>query len=114
MLVEKAWAACDVSSGSVDIAECFAPAKTFTSLGHLVGVLSQNFILIGGIIFFVLVFIAGFGMIQGAGSEDSKQMEKGKMMFTYAIIGFAIIFGAYWIVQIVNMITNGALGGIFQ
>ena len=100
--------------GGVDIGACYAPSLTFKSLGHLVGVLSQNFILIAGIIFFVLVLIAGFGMIAGAGSEDSKQMEKGKMMFTYAIIGFAIIFGAYWAVQIVNMITNGALGGIFR
>lgn len=119
MLAEKVFAAttpvptCGVGSNGVDIGNCMPGATKFTNLGALVGKISQNFIILAGIIFLIIIIVAGFGLIAGAGSQDAKQMERGKNLLTYAVIGFVIIFGAYWIIQIINIITNGALSGIF-
>ncbi len=106
--------ACTPDANGVDIGNCFAPALKFNNLAEVVNVFSKNIVLIAGIIFFILILIAGFGVISAAGSEDAKGMEKNKNFLTYAIIGFGIIFGAYWIVQIINAVTNGALGSIFN
>lgn len=118
-IIERVYAAptpcpTGIGTGGVNIKDCFAPAQKFGTLGNLVSTLSQNFLVIAGVIFFIIVLIAGLEIIRGAGSQDGKQMEKGKSLFTQAIVGFLIIFGAYWIVQIINFFTNGALGGIFQ
>lgn len=45
---------------------------------------------------------AGFSMLTSAG--DAKKMEAGKNRLTYAIIGFLVIFVAYWGVQIAGLI----------
>lgn len=116
-IIENVYAAvptpCPAGTG-VCIYDIFSPSRKFGTLGQLVSTLSQNFLVIAGAIFLVLIIFAGYTIIRGAGSQDGKQMEKAKSIFTYAIIGFLIIFGAYWIVQIINFFTNGALGGIFQ
>lgn len=113
MLVEKVYALCDTSNG-VDIKSCFSPAQKFNNLGDVVNSLSSNVIIIAGVIFFALILIAGFGVITAAGSEDAKALEKNKSFLTYAIIGFVIIFSAFWIVQIINFVTGGSLGGLFK
>ncbi|MBI4066974.1 hypothetical protein HY407_01220 [Candidatus Gottesmanbacteria bacterium] len=98
----------------VCIADFFAPARKFGNLGEMVSILSKNIVLVAGVIFFILILIAGFGVISAAGSEDAQKMEKNKGYLTYAVIGFVIIFGAYWVLQIINAVTGGALGDIFQ
>jgi len=39
-------------------------------------------------------------------SGDEKEAEQGKNAITAAVIGFVIIFAAYWIVQIIEFITG--------
>lgn len=115
MLVQKVLAANNcIGPDGVNIPSCFPPAQKFNNLGQVVNVFSQNIILIAGIIFVILIMVAGFGVIMGAGSQDAQKLEKNKAFLTYAVIGFVIIFGAYWIVQIINAVTGGALGGIFK
>jgi len=43
-------------------------------------------------------------MITSAGNPD-KQKE-GSQMITGAVMGFAVIFGAYWIVQLLELILG--------
>lgn len=81
----------------------------FCTLSEMVSSLLPKFLLIAGVIFFILIVIAGVGVIAGAGSGDAQGMENRKQFLTYAIIGFIIMFGAYWILQIINFITNGAV-----
>ena len=81
----------------------------FCTLSGLVSNLLPKIVLVGGIVFFILVVIAGIGILATAGSGDAQGMENRKTFLTYAIIGFIIMFGAYWIVQIINFITNGAV-----
>ncbi|MBI2611608.1 hypothetical protein HYW54_02560 [Candidatus Gottesmanbacteria bacterium] len=98
----------------IKIEEIFPPARRFETFGELVSTLAQNFILVAGVIFLILILIAGFGLIRAAGSQDAQAMEKNKNFLTYAIIGFVIIFSAFWVVQIINAITGGSLGDIFR
>jgi hypothetical protein len=50
----------------------------------------------------IMIVMAGFGLLTSAG--DPKKMEMGKQQLTNAIIGFVIVFLAYWIVQIAGYI----------
>lgn len=81
----------------------------FATLGDLVTAFLPLALLLGGIIFFGLVVYAGFSMITGAGSGDAQAQEKWKQILTKGIIGLIIIFGAFWVLQIINFITGGAL-----
>lgn len=84
----------------------------FKSLGDLVSTLLPVLLVLGGIIFFVMVIMAGFGILRGAGSEDAQAKAKWHQILTYGAVGLIIMFGAYWIVQIINYITGGALNSI--
>jgi hypothetical protein len=90
----------------VSIKEVFEPAKNFDQIGDLVSVIAQNAFIFAGIIAFVLLIGAGFGMIASAGSGDTKQLERGKKAMTGAVIGLLVIVGSFWIVQIVEAITG--------
>lgn len=56
---------------------------------------------IAGIILFAQLLFGGFQMLTGA---TSKGMEEGKGKITAAIIGFIILFAAYWIAQLLELI----------
>ncbi|MEK7577538.1 MAG: hypothetical protein AAB492_02880 [Patescibacteria group bacterium] len=64
----------------------------------------------------LMVVAAGFTMLTSAG--DAKKLESGKGRLTNAIIGFFLIFAAYWIVQLAGYIFGwssiGGSGGSFQ
>lgn len=92
----------------VDIGQIFEPAKHFTSFAAIISYIYPKVLIIGGIIFFILVIIAGFGMISGAGSDDPQSKDQAKNFLTYAVIGMLIMFGAYWILQILSFVlTSG-------
>ena len=57
---------------------------------------------IAGIILFVILVLGGFQMLTGAAS--SKGLEEGKQKITSAILGFIILFAAYWIAQLLELI----------
>lgn len=100
-------AAAPTGSG-VNIYDVFGPAKTFSSFGAVISYIFPKILIIGGIIFFVLVVIAGFGVISGAGNDDPHAKEQSKNFLTYAIIGMLIMFSAYWILQILSyVLTSG-------
>ena len=101
-----------MGSDGVNIADYWTPAEKFPSLGSLVSGLLPKILLLGGIIAFILIVIAGVGMIAKAGSSDTQGTENRKNILTYAIAGLIIMFGAYWILQLINYITQGALDGI--
>lgn len=96
----------------VNIADTWPLAKNFTSLASLLSFLIPKILLFSGIIFFILIVIAGIGMVSGGGGDDSHAQEKAKMFLTYAVIGLMIIFGAYWILQVISFITGGSLSSI--
>ena len=51
-------------------------------------------------------------MIAGAGKSDPQSVEKGKKAATSALIGFVVVFSAYWIVKLIETITGlNLIGG---
>lgn len=71
--------------------------------GGIISKLLKSFIFpIAGIILFMMLLFGGFQMLTGA--TNSKSMEEGKTRITSAIIGFIILFAAYWIAQLLELI----------
>jgi len=98
----------------VDIADKWPLATGgYTSLGDLVTDLFPKVLIVAGIIFFFLIIFAGFSMLTAAGSQDAPAKEKWSHVLTQGVIGLIIIFAAFWIMQIINFVTSGSLGGIF-
>ena len=57
-----------------------------------------------GILLLFYLVLGGFSLMTSAGDPKAMQSAKGKI--TSALIGFVIIFAAYWIVQIVGIILG--------
>lgn len=58
--------------------------------------------LFAGIALLLMLISAGFTLLTSAG--DAKKLEQGKQKLTYALVGFLVIFSAYWIVQLAGII----------
>lgn len=71
-------------------------------LGTIVGTLLPYLLTIAGLILFGMLIAGGFTMLSGAANKESQ--ENGKKMITSAFTGFVIIFLAYWIAQILQVI----------
>lgn len=75
----------------------------FNSLGELISQPVTKYVFaFAGIGLLLMLVRAGFSFLTSAG--DAKKLEEGKQRMTYAIIGFLVIFAAYWIVQILGKI----------
>lgn len=61
---------------------------------------------VAGIILLFILIGGGIGMIKGAGKSDPKTIEQGKQAATSALIGFIVVFSAYWIVKLIELITG--------
>lgn len=92
---------------AVDIGGAFgSPFGQGRTLGDLVSlVLRSSFVLAGVIILFFFV-LGGFQMIAGAGQSNPETAAKGKQAISSAVIGFIIVFVAYWIVRIIELIVG--------
>lgn len=93
----------------VIIENIFSPAKTFPTVGDLVNVLTKNVFVLAGVLVFVFLIVAGLKYIMSAGAGDEKEISQSKTAMTAALIGFGLIFTAYWIVQIIEYITGIAI-----
>ena len=76
--------------------------KTGNSLGEIVNSFLPTLLSLAGLILFGMLVAGGFTMLAGAADKESQ--EKGKKMITSSLTGFFIIFLAYWIAQILQVI----------
>lgn len=91
----------------VSIGETFgSPFGQTTGLGDLVSVIVSNALVIAGVILLFFFIFGGISMIAGAGRDNPEQAAKGKQAVTSALIGFIIVFAAYWIVRLIEIITG--------
>lgn len=97
---------------AADIGESFKLGEggpsinAFDTLSKFLFPLVKNAFVVSGILLFVFLIFGGITFIMNAGSGDKEGMEKGKNALTSAILGFSIIFAAYWLVKIVEFITG--------
>lgn len=82
------------------------------SISRYVSAILTGAISIAGIILLFLLIGGGIGIISGAGKSDPKAVETGKKAATSALIGFIVVFSAYWIVKLIELITGLNLLGI--
>ena len=61
-----------------------------------------------GIILFLMLVAGGFSMLTAVGNPD--KVKKGQALIANALIGFVIIFVAYWIMQILQIVFGVDLG----
>ena len=64
---------------------------------------------IAGLILFVMLTWGGFEML--VSSTNKANVDAGKQRVTAAVIGFVILFAAYWIAQILETVFNIAILG---
>jgi hypothetical protein len=83
-----------------------------TSVSLYVTAIITGAISIAGIILLFILIGGGIAMIKGAGKSDPKSVEQGKQAATSALIGFIVVFSAYWIVKLIETITGLNLLGI--
>ena len=81
-------------------------SKDLTGVGTLTSIIISNALVIAGVIVLFFFIAGGIGMISGAGKDNPEKAEKSKKTITSAVIGFVVIFAAYWIVQIIGKITG--------
>ena len=74
----------------------------FTNIGAILNEAIPFIFAFAGIALLLMLLSAGFNFLTSAG--DPKKIEAGKQRLTNAIVGFLIIFVAYWAVQMAGVI----------
>jgi len=82
-------------------------SEVFSTPADMVNLLVRVVFVLVGLILFAMIVFSGFSMIAG-GESDNK--EKAKTTMTSALIGFLLIFAAYWIMQIIKILTGADIG----
>jgi len=75
-----------------------------TTIGDILSALFPYLFVLAGLILFLYLIIGGFELLTSAGSPKAVESAKGKI--TNAFIGFIIIFIAYWLVQILEIVLG--------
>jgi hypothetical protein len=77
-------------------------SERYDSVSFLVNLLVRNIFVVAGVVLFLMFFVAGFQFI-AKGKEGAGEA---RQISTAAILGFVIMFSAYWIIQLVQYITG--------
>jgi len=81
--------------------------NTYSSTSNLINNILPNIYIAGGIIVFVLILVGGFTII--ANASDPDKLKEGGKTITSAIMGLLILFGSYWIIQIIQVVTGASI-----
>lgn len=76
----------------------------FQDLGSLISQWLPNVYVVAGLVLFFFILLGGIGFISAAGNQE--EIQKSQKVLTSAILGFAILFGSYWIIQIIQVLTG--------
>lgn len=80
--------------------------EVFNSTDDMINLIVKVIFVGAGFFLFLMIIGAGFSLVQG----DSKDKDKAKTTMTSAAVGFMIMFGAFWIMQIIQLITGINMG----
>lgn len=110
LLIPQVQAQCtnNAGSGTLNLGDCLTledrrkVSEVFATPADLVNVIVRVAFIAGGILIFFFLLYAGFLFINGA----SKGKDQAKEVMTSAIIGMIVMFSAFWILQIVKVVTG--------
>jgi hypothetical protein len=96
---------------AVDIGTTFfqgsgAKLQNITNVADLVSLFVKGSLALASVILLIFFIMGGIGMIAGAGDDDPKKIGQAKQSITTALIGFVIVFMAYWIVKLIVTILG--------
>lgn len=74
----------------------------------LISRILPNILSLASILLLIYLIYGGFLYINSNG--DQEKVKKSQSMITNALIGFLIIFGSYWIMQALQVITGIQFG----
>lgn len=89
-----------------DVGSIQGPATAFTDIGSILNKAIPFVFGFAGLGLLLMIISAGFMLLTSAG--DAKRTESGKQRLTYAIVGFLVVFVAYWGVQLAGKIFGVA------
>jgi len=105
---------CDPNSKNFKYFDCYdlntnhTVKSVYQTPGHIINMIVNNMISIGGIVLLILIVYAGFLVVKGG----NKGLEEAKNIVTLGIIGLIIMIAAYWIVSIISTVTGLKIPGI--
>jgi len=79
---------------------------TFPNLSTLVSLILNNSFVVVGVLLLAFLIFGGLTFIMGAGGDDPKKAQQGQKTITNALLGFVIVFLAYFIIQIIEVLTG--------
>jgi hypothetical protein len=74
----------------------------YGTIGYILSTAVPLILAFAGLGLLLMLISAGYTFLTSAG--DAKKMEQGKQRLTNALVGFIIVFAAYWIVQLTGTI----------
>ncbi len=98
----------NIGGGGIDLGSTLtlgdgrAVKDVYKTPADLVNLLVPNLFIVGGVIIFGLMLIAGFKFV----SDSANAKKEALVIFKNAVIGFVVMFAAYWAVQAVKIITG--------
>jgi hypothetical protein len=115
MFVQKVFAACSDSNfgqselnlgDTLCLSDSTPVSQVYDTPAFLVNLIATNLFTFAGMIIFFLILYAGFKFI----SQGTKGKEEAKGIVTAAIVGLVIMLSAYWVLQIVKVLTGVDVG----
>lgn len=76
--------------------------NAFIKPADIISAILPYILVISGIVLFVFLIMGGFELLTSAGNPETTKKAQGKI--TSAIIGFLLVFLAYWLAQILEVI----------
>jgi len=77
-------------------------AKKDLTIGEIISALLPYIFAVAGLILFAFLILGGFELLTSGSNPEKAKKAQGKI--TSALVGFLIIFLAYWITQILEVI----------
>jgi len=90
----------------VKIGDFFGPAASFPDVGVVLNILIRNIWVAGGVVFLGMFVYAGIQFLRKAGKLEPAEYAKVQNIMTAAVVGLIIMFVAYWLVIIIEMLSG--------
>jgi len=78
--------------------------KKYDDVGQIISTILPYILVVAGIILLFMLIIGGIGLMTSGGNPDKTKAGYGRI--THALIGFLIIFIAYFVAQLVQVVLG--------
>ncbi len=89
---------------SANIGNYFQPGKNIRDFGNVFSVLVPLLVTAGAVLCLVFLLIGAVKYLTAGGTKEN--IESARKTLWFAIIGFALIFMAFFIVRVITFVTN--------